>query len=228
MTDAALSPAVPAPHPQRVMIYSRYERFWHWTQAALILVLAFSGFVVHGAIGGLSFGTAVKVHTFTAFALIVLWVFTIFWHLTTGEWRQFVPRGGLFEVIKFYSYGIFAGAPAPYKKSPWSKQNPLQALTYLGFVVLNGLGLWVSGLAYLTYPLWSKALAGTLDLQAIALVHTACAFLMVTFVIVHVYMITTGKTVGHDVRVMITGYDTVELDPVDEAYLKAHRQKGLG
>ncbi|MBL8588074.1 MAG: cytochrome b/b6 domain-containing protein [Methylobacteriaceae bacterium] len=227
MTDAALTPASPAPHVQRVMIYSRYERFWHWTQAALILTLAYTGFVVHGTVGGLTFKQAVTVHTFAAMALIVLWVFTIFWHFTTGEWRQFVPRGNLFEIIKFYAYGIFAGAPAPYRKSPWRKQNALQAMTYLGMVVANGLGLWVSGVAYLTYPVWSKALAASLDLQTIALVHTACAFLMVTFVIVHIYIVTTGKTVGHDLKVMLSGYDEVELDPVDEAYLKAHHEKGL-
>jgi thiosulfate reductase cytochrome b subunit len=226
MTDMALAPA--APHMQRVMIYSRYERFWHWTQAALIIVLAFSGFVIHGAVGGVPFATAVKVHAFAALALIALWVFTIFWHVVTGEWRQFVPHGDIFKVMKFYAFGIFSGAPAPYRKSPWRKQNPLQALTYLTFVVLNGLGLWVSGIAYFTYPLWAKALAGTLDLPQVAFVHTACAFLMVTFVIIHVYMITTGKTPGHDIRVMLSGYDTVEMDPVDEAYLKAHHEKGLG
>ena len=34
---------------QKVYIYKRFERFWHWTQASLIIFLALTGFEVHGA-----------------------------------------------------------------------------------------------------------------------------------------------------------------------------------
>jgi hypothetical protein len=27
-----------------------------------------------------------------AWVLIVLWLFAIFWHITTGEWRQYIPN----------------------------------------------------------------------------------------------------------------------------------------
>ena len=43
---------------------------------------------------------------------------------------------------------------------------------------------------------------------------------MAAFVIVHVYMTTTGKTVFHYVRTMITGYDEIELSEVEEAYIE--------
>lgn len=33
---------------RRVLIFNRFERFWHWTQAAVILVLLFTRFGVHG------------------------------------------------------------------------------------------------------------------------------------------------------------------------------------
>ena len=33
----------------------------------------------------------------------MLWVFAIFWHFTTGEWRQYIPtRNGLFAVMHHY------------------------------------------------------------------------------------------------------------------------------
>ena len=43
---------------------------------------------------------------------------------------------------------------------------------------------------------------------------------MAAFVIIHVYMTTTGKTAFHYVRTMITGYDQIELSEVEEAYIE--------
>jgi thiosulfate reductase cytochrome b subunit len=37
-------------------------------------------------------------------------------------------------------------------------------------------------------------------------VHTAGAFAMLSFIVVHVYMITTGDTVWSDLKSMFTGY----------------------
>ena len=34
--------------PKRIYLYSRYERFWHWLQMALIAVLLATGLEVHG------------------------------------------------------------------------------------------------------------------------------------------------------------------------------------
>ncbi len=216
------SPLVPVPkHKRTVMIYSRYERFWHWSQALLIFVLVFSGFAVHGTHSLIRFDIAVSVHTIAALALIVLWVFTTFWHFTTGQWRQYLPKSGLFQVIRFYAFGILTGAPHPYSKSLRRKQNALQSLAYLTFMVMIGPALWLSGILYLTYPLWNRMVGQAFGLGAVAFVHTAASFMMVTFVLIHVYMTTTGKTVGHYVKTMITGYDTVEMDEVEEAYLKS-------
>ena len=36
-------------------LYTRYERFWHWLQMALIFVLLVTGFEVHGTFPFLGF-----------------------------------------------------------------------------------------------------------------------------------------------------------------------------
>lgn len=90
----------------RVLMFKRFERFWHWTQALLIFVLLFTGFAIHCSYDVMRFSTAVQVHTLAAWALIVLWIFAIFWHFTTGEWRQYIPtRDGLFAVMHYYLVG---------------------------------------------------------------------------------------------------------------------------
>ncbi|MBV5265263.1 cytochrome b/b6 domain-containing protein [Pinisolibacter aquiterrae] len=198
----------------------------HWSQAVLIFVLALSGFGLHGTHGPVDFRTAVQVPSYAAIALIVLWIFTTFWHFTTGQWRQYLPKlSSLPAVIRFYARGILTGAPHPYHKSLKRKQNALQSLACLSFMVIIGPALWSSGIVYLTYPLWAEAAIGTIGLPAVAFVHTAAAFLMVTFVMIDVYMTTTGKTPTHYVETMITGCDTIELTAAEAAYLEEEERE---
>ncbi len=220
MTDAAATAFLEEEEPKRtVMIYSRYERFWHWSQAALIFILALTGFSVHG-VAPLGYRLSVQIHSYAAMALIVLWVFTTFWHFTTGQWKQYLPKlSSLPAIIKFYAWGILAGAPHPYTKTLKRKQNALQSLAYLWFMVIIGPALWSSGIVYLTYPIWAKAAAGTIGLPAVAFVHTASAYFMTIFVIIHIYMTTTGKTPLHYIKTMVTGYDTIPLSKAEAAYL---------
>ena len=77
-----------------VLIFNRFERFWHWTQAAAILVLLYSGFGIHGLHTWGNFGDLVSLHVIAALYLMVLWLFAIFWHLTTGEWKSFQHDAG--------------------------------------------------------------------------------------------------------------------------------------
>lgn len=202
-----------------VMIFSRFERFWHWTQVALILTLMFSGLAVHGVHDLLPFGQAVLVHTWAALALLGLWLFATFWLFTSGTWRHFLPtKDGLWRVVRFYAYGIFKGEHHPYHKAYWRKHNPLQALAYLSLKMALFPAIWISGLAYLSYGFWP---ADNTDwLATVALIHTAAAYAIGLFVIVHVYMLTTGHSFAEHVKPMLTGYDEVELTEAEEAFLK--------
>jgi thiosulfate reductase cytochrome b subunit len=48
---------------ERIYIFKRFERFWHWTQALLILTMLVTGFEIHGSLQLLHFGKAVALHT---------------------------------------------------------------------------------------------------------------------------------------------------------------------
>ena len=79
------------PAVTRIYLYKRYERFWHWSQAVLVMFMLITGFEVHGSYEWFGFQQAVELHTYAAWTLLVLWAFTIFWQFTTGEWRQYCP-----------------------------------------------------------------------------------------------------------------------------------------
>ncbi len=195
-------------------VYKRFERFWHWTQTGLIIFLALTGFEIHGSIHFFGFGQAVRLHALAANAFLVLIVFAIFWHITTGEWRQYIPTvHNLRTQLRYYGTGIFHDAPHPFRKTVLSKLNPLQKLVYAGLKVLIIPLMVVSGLLYefYRYPQRQEIDSITIGgLEIIALIHTAGAFLMLSFVIAHVYLLTTGRTLTSNLKAMITGYEEID------------------
>ncbi len=202
---------------KRTYVYRSFERFWHWTQAALILFLAVTGFEIHGSLRFFGFEHAVHYHAFAAWSFLVLIVFAIFWHFTTGEWRQYVPTWkNLRAQADYYVFGIFRNAPHPTKKTVLSKLNPLQKLTYAGLKLLVIPVVVVSGLLYMfyRYPQRYEVLGlNVRGLGTIAVLHTAGAFLLVTFLVAHLYLMTTGHTVTSNLKAMITGYEDLEAPP---------------
>jgi thiosulfate reductase cytochrome b subunit len=191
-------------------IYKRFERFWHWTQALLVLMLVLTGFEVHGFWELFGYEAAVDLHDIFAYALIFLVAFAIFWHFTTGEWRQYLPtRKYLKEMIRFYVAGIFKGESHPTRKTEISKLNPLQRATYLMLKIFLFPVQIVTGLVYLYY----NSLQGTdyaVSLDTIAKVHTIGAYLFLIFLVIHIYLTTTGETPTSNIKAMITGWEDLE------------------
>lgn len=204
---------------QKVYIYKGFERFWHWTQAALIIFLAITGFEIHGSYSLFGFEKAVEFHRTASWLLIGLVVFAIFWHVTTGEWRQYIPTTKqLKEQVMYYVSGIFKGERHPTQKTELSKLNPLQRIVYLGFKILLVPITLLSGVLYLLYKTVDQNnVVVNLDypLESIAFWHTLGAILLMIFFVVHVYMTTTGATPTSNIRAMITGCEELEENNPD-------------
>jgi thiosulfate reductase cytochrome b subunit len=198
---------------KKVYIYKRFERFWHWTQSALIIFLIITGFEVHGSFYLFGFETAVNYHRIASYMLLGLIVFAIFWHITTGEWKQYVPTTkNLLDQIRYYTHGIFTGAPHPMKKTALNKLNPLQVWVYLGFKVLIVPVMVVSGLLYMFHKHIDSnniVIISDIELSTIALWHTLGAWILISFIIIHVYMTTTGHSFFSNIYAMITGFEEI-------------------
>jgi formate dehydrogenase gamma subunit len=212
---------------KQVYVYKAFERFWHWMQAILIFFLAFSGFEIHGSYTFFGFQDAVKYHNIAAYMLIVLIVFAIFWHFSTGEWRQYVPSfNNIAAQLNYYILGIFKNAPHPTKKTVLTKLNPLQKLTYFGLKILVIPVIVSSGLLYMLYRYPQRHGIESLNIESlelIAIVHTIAAFMLVSFIITHLYLITTGEKVTTNLKAMLTGYE--ELDEHHDEVKKPSLEK---
>jgi len=194
----------------KVLMYSRFLRLWHWLQALLVITLLVTGFNVHGTIQLLGYETAASYHRLAAWTLLGLWVLAWFWHVTTGEWKQYIPSpvDRILAMMRYYGLGIFKGEPHPFHKDRWHRQNPLQRMAYLSVHVLIGPVIWISGLAYISYPYWGEYGIAGLSLAPVAMLHTVGAFLMLAFLIVHLYLaLSTSERPLGNLKEMITGYE---------------------
>jgi thiosulfate reductase cytochrome b subunit len=193
------------------MLYARFERFWHWSQTALITIMLVTGFEIHGAFTLLGFERATTIHTTTAWLLIGLWIFAWFWHLTTGEWKQYRPSAPdrIVAMVRYYGFEIFQGKAHPFHREFSCKLNPLQCMAYLVLHIAISPVIWISGLAYLFYKSWSSIEAlSWLSLSTVAIIHIAAAYLMLAFVIVHIYLaLTMDERPFAGLRAMVTGYE---------------------
>ena len=197
---------------EKIYVFKRFERFWHWSQALLIIGMLITGFEVHGSYTLFGFEHAVGYHTVFAWSLVTLWIFAIFWHLTTGEWKQYIPTTDkVVAMMRFYSVGIFKGEPHPYRPTKLKKHNPLQRIAYLGVLLFIGPLLWLTGWFYLFYGDWAAwGVNGFLSLEWVAFFHTVGAFMMLTFLIAHLYLTTTGHTPTAHIKAMVTGWEEVD------------------
>ena len=196
---------------ERIYVFKRFERFWHWSQAGLIMFLMLTAFDIHGTYAIFGFEKAVNYHTIAAWSLVGLWVFAIFWHFTTGEWKQYIPTTEkVVAMAQYYLFGIFKGAPHPFRLTQLRKHNPLQRLAYLVVLLFISPLIWISGWLYLFYAEWAAWGLTNLQLEWVATAHTLGAFMMLAFLIAHVYLTTAGHTPLAHIKAMVTGWEEVD------------------
>jgi len=201
---------------KRVQIYTAFERVWHWLQALTILLLLVTGLEIHApdSVRLLGFARATWVHEALALFTIANAFLSLFYHLATGAIRQFFPQPRDFfslaiAQIAYYTRGIFTGAPHPFAHGPENKLNVLQQVTYLAVLnlvlplqVATGILMWKA-------EGWAGLVNHLGGLHAVATVHVACAWLFAAFVVMHVYLTTTGRTPLAHVRAMVLGWEEV-------------------
>jgi thiosulfate reductase cytochrome b subunit len=203
---------------KRIHLYDAYERIWHWLQAGAILMLLFTGLVIHKPhfFGMFSFAYVVQVHNVLGFILLINAALALFYTLASGTIKRFFPDpdgffARSFEQAMFYTRGIFAGEEHPLEKTKQNRLNPLQQITYLAILnillpaqVVTGFLIW----GMQEWPQLATALGG---LPVLAPLHTFLAWAFAAFIVMHIYLTTTGETPLAGIKSMVTGWEDVDI-----------------
>jgi thiosulfate reductase cytochrome b subunit len=201
---------------EKEYVFGRYERLWHWTMAVSGIALIVTGLEVHGTgkWALMSMPVAVAIHNAFAVILIVNAFLALFYHLTTAAIRNFIPHpsGFLASALEHMTYqarGIFYGESHP-RNAAGQKLNPLQQVTYLALLnvlfplqIVTGAVIWAVG----KWPAVASAVNG---LHHVAPIHNLGAWMFLTFFVLHVYLVSTGRTPTDHLKSMITGYQHVD------------------
>ncbi len=205
-----------APAPYQVVTTDLYPlglRLWHWANAVLFIVLAFTGLRMHfgGRWGmGMDFESAFNLHNLVGVALLLLAVSYFVMNFATRNAGQYFgpPQDGVHGVVaqaKYYLVGIFKSEPHPYHSTKDQKFNPLQKVTYFGVMYVLFPILIASGIVLL-FP---KSLPETvLDRPGVwwfATAHYLSACGLILFLLGHLYLATTGDKPSYLVSAMLTG-----------------------
>jgi thiosulfate reductase cytochrome b subunit len=216
---------------EKVYMYHKYERFWHWLQTVLIVLLLLTGLVIHrpDMFGAFSFRGMVTMHNVMAGILALNAALALFYHVTTGEVKQYIPRPyGFFNdailQTKFYLQGIFKGAEHPFEKTERKKLNPLQQVTYFGIlnVLLPLQGL--TGIMMWGVQRWPGAANMLGGLPFLAPFHTLLAWTFAAFIVGHVYLTTTGREPLEGIMSMVTGWEDVEVHAAEIEETESEKQ----
>jgi thiosulfate reductase cytochrome b subunit len=228
----AMVPDTPV-ETRQVYMYDVYERLWHWLQTAAILLLLFTGLIIHkpDMFGMFSFSYVVQVHNILALLLIINAALSLFYHLASGEIKQFIPRprgffDQAFQQATFYLRGIFNKEAHPFEKTRDRKMNPLQQMTYLMILnVLLPLQI-ITGALMWGAQRWPSIVNWFGGLPVLGPVHTLIAWTFAAFIILHVYLTTTGPEPLTGMKAMVIGYEDVEVH--EGEHPAAEQQPALG
>ncbi len=198
-------------------LYPLWLRIWHWGNALLFLTLVYTGASMHFSGGDwlMPFRLAVRVHNTAGILLTVGWIGFVIGNAMTDNGRHYLIRvhgliNNLIDQISYYAHGIFQNKPHPFHVTAELKFNVLQQLSYLG--VMYGLMpfLILSGWSFLFSPYLPETLWDLPSTWVVAMIHLTVAYLLVLFLLVHIYIITTGETLTTNLKAMLTGWHREE------------------
>lgn len=197
---------------EKILLHPLTERIWHWLQAVCVVALIITGAMLHWPekFPGW-FDWAVTLHNWFGALMIGTFFLWLIYNLGTGRISHYFPKKGeiprgMIVQARFYLVGIFKHEPHPYPPTENNKFNPLQKLTYMQKQLVLVPILLISGVVYM-YPDFFKGFIDAIGgLQVVAIAHLLIATIFAAFLVAHIYLATTGETVGENFKTMISGY----------------------
>jgi thiosulfate reductase cytochrome b subunit len=198
----------------RLYLYPVWIRLWHFLNALAFIVLIFTGLSMHFSgieYNFLSFRLATILHNISGIVLVALYLVFIAGTFFTSNRRHYEvePKswfGNLIRQAQFYLVGIMKGESHPFPTTEKRKFNPLQQLAYIAVMFLLMPAVIVTGL-FLLFPLLAPdKIMGAGGIWPMAVVHSVAGYLASVFLVVHVYLGTTGETPTALYKNMLTGW----------------------
>ena len=187
---------------------------WHWANACIVLVLIMTGIQLRVPSVQIlqNYRDVVLLHKYFGYAMAGSFLFWLFYYLVTGGLKKHYLMGlqdvkSMPQQALYYVLHIFRGEKNPFVPTPDNKFNPMQKLAYSSVMLVFVPIIVITGVFFsdiLFFFSWIKALGGLRILDA---VHVAAAYVLILYLLVHLYMATLGPKLHSHIKGMITGYE---------------------
>ncbi|WP_020394855.1 Ni/Fe-hydrogenase, b-type cytochrome subunit [Thiolinea disciformis] len=222
--------ASPTSYQPAVYVYQAPVRIWHWINAAALVALALTGYLIGSPLPTLSgeasdhflMGYIRFVHFAAGYILVIGFLARIYWAFVGNKHSReiFLPPifkrefwGGVWHEIKWYAF--FAGEPRKY-----TGHNPLAVLTMhimfvwgMLFMIVTGLALYGEGAGldswqFQWFSSWLIPLVGqSMDLHTW---HHLGMWWIILFAMIHIYVAIREDIMSRQslISSMISGWRT--------------------
>jgi thiosulfate reductase cytochrome b subunit len=199
---------------EKLYLYPIWLRVWHAINALVILILIATGISLQYIdinFEMMKFDSSVTFHNIAGYIMGINYTFFVIANFVTGNIRfyRIKPKGLVKKLLKqsnYYAFGMFKGEKTPYPITKDRKFNPLQKVTYVFFMFVIVPLLIISGLALLFPEFILPRVLGFSGIQLTAMLHASTGFLVSLFLIIHIYISTTGKPISANFKSILNGY----------------------
>ncbi len=190
-------------------------RIWHWINAFGIVFLLLTGLLIrYGETIApvIPAELAIRLHNLIGLVVIAAYLFWFGYGILTQQIGLYIPAissllSGVFKQIKYYVWDYFRGLPNPHQTVPNNKFNALQKLIYFAIMFLLLPVQIVSGCLFWRVKLFEDIISFMGGIKIVSSIHLLSFFLLAAFVLMHLYLATTGDTPFSYIKAMITGYE---------------------
>jgi thiosulfate reductase cytochrome b subunit len=155
------------------------------------------------------YGTAASLHRYAGILFVLSFLFWFFYSIFTGSIKHYTPRwrdiGKIPQQVAFYSFFVFKGRSNPFTASEEEKFNVLQKISYGAVMFILVPVVIVTGILFGNILSFAQVINAIGGLRILDIIHVIVGYMLVLFLVIHMYMATLGKTVTSYMKSMITG-----------------------
>lgn len=209
---------------RKLYLYPLWLRIWHHVNAVLMIILIATGISMQYSNPDyplIRFDLAVSWHNLAGIFLTISYFIFLIGVLFTSIGRYYVVKTeGLVtsfaKQLKYYLFGIFRGEESPFKVTEKQKFNPMQLITYN--IIMHAITpiTFITGWALLFPETIVLNVFGYSGIMLTSLVHSIAGFFISIFLIIHLYVITMGKSTRENLKSILYGYHISHEPPSDE------------
>jgi len=232
MTTTAVTSGRDPANRRPLYIYEAPVRLWHWTHAFSIFCLIGTGYLIANPLPALQgeasehflMGTIRMIHFIAAYVFIIGYLVRFYWALVGNKysrelfyapfWRAAWWKEWWHE-LKYYLFLTRKVAKTP-AHTPFAAMAVwVFNVVLVVFMIFTGLALYSQGLGT---DSWADKVAGWVFLlgssQEVRMWHLTGMWLMLTFVVIHLYMVARADIMGRQssISTMISGWRTYKDD----------------